>query len=414
MHAVAAPAWPKKPSRDGSGEAKEMAVVPIVPLELEKAWPKLPSRELMGRRRRWSSSRSFVGLLGALGGLFLATRSQETLQALAHTSPMGTQRKWFFLLLFGLVDVGQAFVIDWAEGRTSHGEVGRRYVRQSVLVVEPFFAIVVGLAVQGNSGGLEAVRECLDYEKFLEFVPVCLFFGVGMSMKMRAVGYFNAGTIKIFGQLRLPLVALVSAHLLSRHYSQEQWQAISMVALSCFLFMWLKERQDRNGKANDQVDVRGLVLLAGWILLNVLGGVFAERAYKSGDKPFFSKKVSEDFGYLVLNCAMLFVMPCCDVDENIFDRQRRPGCLFDSWDRRTVAMVVMLMLDATASNWLLQEFSALTKSIMKACCVAIIYFMSLTYATDRDSRPWSCSLLNFSALMVVGCSLHYARVASSH
>ena len=36
-----------------------------------------------------------------------------------------------------------------------------------------------------------------------------------------------------------------------------------------------------------------------------------------------------------------------------------------------VAIVVMLMLDATASNWLLQEFSALTKSIMKAFCISV-------------------------------------------
>ncbi|CAE7497458.1 unnamed protein product, partial [Symbiodinium pilosum] len=223
-----------------------------------------------------------------------------------------------------------------------------------------------------------------------------------MSMKMRAVGYFNAGTIKIFGQLRLPLVALVSTYLLSRRYSREQWQAIVLVALSCFLFMWFKEKQGRSVKGNDQLDVQGLLLLAGWILLNVLGGVFAERAYKSGDKPFFSKKVSEDFGYLVLNLLMLFVVPCCDPDENVFDRLRRPGCLFDSWDRRTVAMVVMLMLDATASNWLLQEFSALTKSVMKAFCVAIIYFMSLTYREARDQRKTGTCSLNCSALLVVG------------
>ncbi|CAE6927550.1 unnamed protein product [Symbiodinium sp. CCMP2592] len=376
----------------------------------------MPEMEFPRRRRRWSSSRA--GLLGGLLAGLLATRnfsnSQARAVAFAEAAP-GHKQKWLFLLLFGLVDIGQAFVIDWAEGRTSQGGVGKRYVRQSVLVIEPFLAIIVGLAVQGSSGGFDAVWECLDRHKFLEFIPVCLFFGVGMSMKMRAVGYFNAGTIKIFGQLRLPLVALVSTYLLSRHYSREQWQAITAVAVSCFFFMWCKEQQGRRTKdSNDQLDVRGLLLLAGWILLNVLGGVFAERAYKSGDKPFFSKKVSEDFGYLLLNFAMLFVMPCFDAEENVFDRQRRPGCLFDSWDRRTVAIVVMLMLDATASNWLLQEFSALTKSIMKAFCVAIIYFMSLTYAADKQSSSSSSCRLNCSALMVVGSSLAYARVASSH
>ena len=37
-----------------------------------------------------------------------------------------------------------------------------------------------------------------------------LFFSVGLSLKMRAVAYHNAGTIKIFGQLRMPMTAILS------------------------------------------------------------------------------------------------------------------------------------------------------------------------------------------------------------
>ena len=44
--------------------------------------------------------------------------------------------------------------------------------------------------------------------------------------------------------------------------------------------------------------------------------------------------------------------------ENFCDRQQRPGGFFDSWDRRTVALAFMLLLDATVGNMLLQEFSA--------------------------------------------------------
>ena len=66
-----------------------MAVVPIVPLELEKAWPKLPSRELMGRRRRWSSSRSFVGLLGRLQEMAESVNGGSTLDAFVSWHPWG-------------------------------------------------------------------------------------------------------------------------------------------------------------------------------------------------------------------------------------------------------------------------------------------------------------------------------------
>ena len=63
-------------------------------------------------------------------------------------------------------------------------------------------------------------------------------------------------------------------------------------------------------------------------------------------------------------------------------------------------MVVMLMLDATASNWLLQEFSALTKSVMKAFCPSTVWkpssastelFLSLLEADD-PRKVWQSSI----------------------
>ena len=96
----------------------------------------------------------------------------------------------------------------------------------------------------------------LGTSRKLAFTEKCPGTLATLALLCEAVGYFNAGTIKIFGQssgtqkhlfrrrgggalrespvwlrLRLPLVALVSTYLLSRHYSREQWQESSELRL---------------------------------------------------------------------------------------------------------------------------------------------------------------------------------------
>lgn len=67
----------------------------------------------------------------------------------------------------------------------------------------------------------------------------------------------------------------------------------------------------------------------------------------------------------------------------------------------------MLLLDATVGNLLLQEFSALTKCITKAFCVAMVYFVSLTYSRDAVSAS---SALPWLALLVIQASLMYSTL----
>lgn len=315
-------------------------------------------------------------------------------------------RRFVLLASFILVDTGQAFVTDWAERRTASDvqSSGRRYVRQTVLVFEACLAIVLGLLIQWLSGGLAAVQQCFNFNQFLEFAPSCLFFSVGLSLKMRAVAYHNAGTIKIFGQLRMPMTAILSTICLARHYDFVQWQAIGIITVSCFAYMHMKEQDKLDGKLTLTC---GHGLLLCWVLLNSAGGTLAEWVYKRGELDFFAKFVAEDFGYLVINSFILILMAFCDPNENFCDRERRPGGFFDAWDRRTVALVFMLLLDATVGNLLLHEFSALTKCITKGFCVAMVYLMSLTY---RDARHSAKSALSWFAILVIQSSFLYSTL----
>lgn len=309
--------------------------------------------------------------------------------------------------LFILIDVTQALVMDWAEKRSwDRKRRGRQYARQTALVVESGLSIITGLSVAGFLGGWSAVRSCFSAHRFMQFLPVALFFTIGLSMKMMAVNHFQAGTIKIFGQSRLPLTALMSSVLLARQYTAVQWQVISLITMSCVCFVVMKgQNRAREGKAWKWI---GLFQILSWVLLNVLGGLVAERTYKSRDAPYFVQKVSQDFGHFLTGLVMLFlVVPRFKRGENILDRTRRPGGFFDSWDIRTWTVVITIFIDAWISNALLKEFSSVTRSITKAVGVSVVYFASLRYAKERKEND----ALTIVALMVVQSSVLFTFVS---
>uniref|UniRef100_A0A7S0A9L7 Sugar phosphate transporter domain-containing protein n=1 Tax=Pyrodinium bahamense TaxID=73915 RepID=A0A7S0A9L7_9DINO len=254
-------------------------------------------------------------------------------------------------------------------------------------------------------GGLSALRECFDLHLFLAFLPVSLCFATGLSLKMMAVNHFQAGTIKIVGQLRLPMLALLSTVLLARKYSVVQWQVIAMITTSCMSFVLLKgQGRHDSGK---RWKWTGLSQLFAWVVLNVLGGIAAERAYKTRGSPFYAQKVSEDFGHLLVALVMLLVIvPHFNPDENILNQKCRPHGFFDSWDARTVVVVIFLFLDAWIGNMLLKEFSGVTRSVAKAFAISVVYFVSFFYAKDRKRNP----ALTLVAILVVQSSLLFAFI----
>lgn len=287
------------------------------------------------------------------------------------------------LVLFIAVDTGQALVMDWAEKRSWMERAGRQYSRQTALVVESGLSVVTGLVL---SLFLGADKLSALWPLCIKFFPVALCFAVGLSLKMMAVNHFQAGTIKIVGQLRLGLVALASTIILSRRYSPQQWMAISAVTVFCMLFVQAKgQGRKREGK---DVKWAGLSQLLGWVCMNVVGGTLAEKTYKSSDVPYYIQKSAQDMGHLATSLMMLFlVVPHFNPGEDIRNPSVRPDGFFDSWDVRTWFVVGFLFLDAWISNLLLKEFSGVTRGVAKAAGVAIVYFASLLYSKDRRANP---------------------------
>jgi len=304
-------------------------------------------------------------------------------------------------ILFVIVDCGQALVMDFAENRSwNKSKPGsKQYARMTLLVCESLVSIVFGSLVALRLGGPAVLYQCADPEIWLQFFRVAFFFGLGISLKMMAVNHFQAGTIKVIGQLRIPMLALLSWMILSHTYSLMQWQVIALLTTSAYIFVQLKGQvREQEGKSWKW---RGLGQLLAWVVLNSVGAVYAERTYKSGDVPFYVKKLVQDVGHLIVAGVMLLIVARCDKRENIFNAKHRPGGFFDSWDYKTWVAVFFLFLDAWVSNRLLKDFSAFTRCILKVVSVALTYFVSMTYAKDRRKYP----SLTAAAVLIMQSSL---------
>mmetsp|Transcript_23002 Transcript_23002/g.42344 ORF Transcript_23002/g.42344 Transcript_23002/m.42344 type:complete len:442 (+) Transcript_23002:41-1366(+) len=328
--------------------------------------------------------------------------AQKANGALVAASSSSSFFRGLLVCVFVLVDVGQSLTMDWAEKRTYAGG-GRQYARQTVLVVNSTLCIISSVMGALLLGGLPAVLQLIDWKCMVAFLPVSFCFAVGLSLKMMAVNYFHAGTIKVFGQFRLPLLAFFSAILLRRAYSVVQWQCIALISVSCMSFVLLKSQ----GRASSgkKVKWKGYLQLFMWVVLNVLGGIAAEKAYKFVDRPFYVQKVAEDVGHLAISLMMLLVLvPQANPGEDIMDKKERPDGFFDSWNVRTWTVVLFLFIDTWIGNMLIKHCSGVTRSVAKAFSIAAVYFISLLYAKDRKANP-SLSLV---ALLVIQSSLLFS------
>mmetsp|Transcript_8237 Transcript_8237/g.18411 ORF Transcript_8237/g.18411 Transcript_8237/m.18411 type:complete len:444 (-) Transcript_8237:85-1416(-) len=339
------------------------------------------------------------------------SKDKTVAKGFASTLQAGPASSFLFrsllVLVFIIVDVGQALTMDWAEKRTyMKGERGdRQYARQTVLVTNSMLCIASGIACAFAYGGFRGVLELVDPKCALAFLPVSFCFALGLSLKMMAVNYFHAGTIKVCGQFRLPLVAIFSAILLHRRYSAVQWQVIAIITVSCLSFVLLKG-QGRSG-AGKEIKWKGYLQLLTWVVLNVLGGIAAESAYKRVDRPFYVQKASEDVGHLAVSLIMLYiVVPRTNPSEDVRNRELRPGGYFDSWDIRTCTVVFFLYIDTWIGNLLIKHCSGLTRSIAKAFSIAAVYMISLMYSKDRKSNP----SLTLVAFLVIQSSLLFSFV----
>jgi len=181
-----------------------------------------------------------------------------------------------------------------------------------------------------------------------------------------AFPHFDGAFIKLLGQVKLPLTALLSAAVLGKRYSLVQWQTILIMGVACTSFTAL--RLGGNIELGLGVPVVGLAAVLGWVVFNVLATLFAERAFKKASGlPFATIMTNMRIGELI---ALTFMLLVSEPNFRLHD-------FFIGWDRSTCAVLVTFLGDAWLSALMVQQLSSVTKNVSKCCTLVALYSISL-------------------------------------
>eukprot|EP00401_Gymnodinium_catenatum_P042600 CAMPEP_0117571856 /NCGR_PEP_ID=MMETSP0784-20121206/59999_1 /TAXON_ID=39447 /ORGANISM="" /LENGTH=423 /DNA_ID=CAMNT_0005370093 /DNA_START=172 /DNA_END=1444 /DNA_ORIENTATION=- len=299
-------------------------------------------------------------------------------------SPLSNSRlaTVFLVALYILCDVALYIIGE----RASQG-----YLKQTVLCSAAVWSGLLGMAASFFGWGRKGLVECLDPRGVLMLLPVSASFCVATLGLLLAFRYFDGAFIKLLGQMKLPLSALLSWALLSRKYSPVQWLVIIAISASCASFTWLR----MGCFSVDSVPIAGLFCVLVWILCNISASLFSERALKTRvSQPFPVVMTNIALGQLFTTFAMLLVTSGFEASH-----------FFHGWDWTTLAVLATMVGDEWLSALMVKRLSTVSKVVTKCASLVVIYAIGVA----KGTQPLALSQA-LAAMMIVQTTALFALV----
>mmetsp|Transcript_4454 Transcript_4454/g.9743 ORF Transcript_4454/g.9743 Transcript_4454/m.9743 type:complete len:437 (-) Transcript_4454:181-1491(-) len=275
--------------------------------------------------------------------------------------------KPFLMLVYLVNDASMYIVGDLAT---------HEYMKQTVLFSSAIVSLTVGYLSTWYRRGWSAVRECADPMGIIRLLPISICFFLSNLAQLNAFRYFDGTFIKLFGQTKLPLTALLSYILLHRRYALQQWLTMAMLTVSCTAFTVM--RLGVGGVSmSDTVNPLGLFFVLMWVVLNVIGTLQAERAFKGKpEMPFTTVMMRLHAGKLLASGTWLCFMPAFSLRS-----------FFVGWDSTTVLVLFTLLFDAWLSGAMVKTLSSVTKSVVKCASLVLLYIVGLSTGRQGFNLP---------------------------
>lgn len=240
------------------------------------------------------------------------------------------------------------------------------YTKETVIWVSAVSSIVLGTILSVLRRGRRGLAECYDLRTILVLFPVAASFCVSQFGLLKAFYYFDGAFIKLMGQVKLPLTALLSYFVLDRRYSGRQWLVMLSICICCCVFTLLRvggvQALDMPGQWLD-----GFAFVFIWIMANILASLFSERVYKTRpDLTFPALMANTMIGELCTSSLMLSLEPRFQVSH-----------FFKGWDRTTLLVLCALMMEEWLSALMVRRLSSVSKTVSKACSMVILYMIAL-------------------------------------
>ncbi|GAB5357158.1 hypothetical protein AAMO2058_000350000 [Amorphochlora amoebiformis] len=233
-----------------------------------------------------------------------------------------TETKQFttmLLMVYIMVDISVYALNGWST---------KNHMKMTILVMQSAISFSIGTSIALIKKGRAGTRQVFDFRSWINLFPIAASFALSMGGQLAAFEYFAPPLVKILGQMKLPLSAILSVLMLKKEYTLLQWQAIAMVFMTVINFMSLKSGSSI--LAGDG-SVPGLIAVGVWITFNCLATLLAERFYRG-------------------------------------------------WNHTTVAVLIALVCDSWVSGLVVKRLSSVTKNMSKVGTLVTLYFMSLKHS----------------------------------
>jgi hypothetical protein len=347
-------------------------------------------------------------------------------------------------------------MIDTAKGLSSKWAMETGKVQASALVLlNQFASILIGFGMIVKFEGLEKAKAAaVDIEAIKRFAFVAMLFTASTILNIMAYGTaLDAGTVKILGQFRLVLSALMSRFILGRNYTFNHWMMLLIITITALAFYMGTEQRDEATKAHLKsmtpeecfmdydpriakatgakciiVDDDGTVLgtsqqgsktlgimyLGAWILTIVSASLITEKFLKaSGKTPFYIQKMQLEMSGVWVSIFSAFFVPAvvqggawdplaakrlwwssteltCEGKE---DKITVGGNgLFEGFYGRAFVQLGCAILQGWLGGIIVKRFSTVVKNIAKSLSLILTVFSNEILFWECHDEPLSSTM----------------------
>jgi len=341
-------------------------------------------------------------------------------------------------------------------GKAIFGSValkGTSTVSQSLVLSSNLLGVILGLAIAHQKLGMDGVRQCTDPKLVMKFAGVAIIFSLANCFGNLAYAFLSAGTVKIFGQLRLLQTAVLSTLFLKRRYIMPQWTAMIGIVLSALMFMQGKTMNKQmlairnhfaeaglatsetcavllNGlvdshepdkvatacgdlvmttSAKEEKMAIGIMCVLLFIFFSDVGSIISEKFLKDGSStPFFVQKVAIDLTTSLTTLIMAFCMPwflkLVTGDPAVYEKQMfwRGGFFgfFKGWGLPVLISVIFSTMQSWLSGLIVKQLSSVMKLLGKVVSLGCIYLLADCWLLkEGDGPPTVCTFAQSAAML---------------
>lgn len=347
-----------------------------------------------------------------------------------------TYKVGLLVVSFIFLDAAKPLLMSWAhQGKAPDA----RFISGTFVFVQTLLSLIVGVTIAASPSisllqrkvrlhdeWRTRVRRCFNMTSVLCRLPVSLCLVLSKLCLVAALGRIDAGTVRVFCQSSLPLVAVFSAVIFSRRYSLQQWFSLIAVSIALVAFFHVKlELQSKRGHITtntNSLEIVGVLLILGSISCNCLGAFLVERFLKRGSGRMYEQKAQLVLGEAIVNAVLLFAMPfvMTDPQERIAYSTWHRG-FFAGWDHRVFICLLVWIPAGWTATILVKECSILMKTVAQAAASVITYWFSILpesfiqQGCAHEPVSWSVITLAitvmFAALSFGMDSVHSARLS---